>query len=266
MYKRKHTIGGSDATRIMKGDWYNLYNEIKGFQKPEDLEWKVSVCIGQATEALNRKFFEHESGMQVSTYRWSDAQFPDRVDWRHASYDGICLTSTQNWVPLECKHTYHTNNIQKVVETYYAQLHHYMLVSGINFIYLSVFFGNFEYQYCKVSKDKKYMNELIKQTDKFKQMLDTDTIPSRDVEEHKHIKSIVLDDMISIDYDKKKNNQFTSLATEWCTTKDTHDLHKELGKQLKDIIPSNCRFASGSGLQIARNKANHLSIRKMKGA
>ena len=56
MHKRKHTIGGSDATRIMKGDWYNLYNEIKGFQKPEDLEWKVSVCIGQATEALNRKF------------------------------------------------------------------------------------------------------------------------------------------------------------------------------------------------------------------
>ena len=71
--------------------------------------------------------------------------------------------------------------------------------------------------------------------------------------------------MISIDYDKKKNNQFMSLATEWCSTKDTHDLHKELGKQLKDIIPSNCRFASGSGLQIARNKANHLSIRKMKG-
>ena len=35
---------------------------------------------------------------------------------------------------------------------------------------------------------------------------------------------------------QKKNNQFTSLATEWCTTKDTHDLHKELGKQLKDII------------------------------
>ena len=57
MHKRKHTIGGSDATRIMKGDWYNLYNEIKGFQKPEDLEWKVSVCIGQATEALNRKLF-----------------------------------------------------------------------------------------------------------------------------------------------------------------------------------------------------------------
>ena len=265
MYKRKNTIGGSDATRIMKGDWYNLYNEIKGFKEAENLEWKVSVCIGKATEALNRKFFEHESGMKVSTYRWSDAQFLDKADWRHASYDGICLTPTNNWVPLECKHTYPTNNINKVAETYYAQLHHYMLVSSIDFIYLSVFFGNFEYQYCKVSKDKKYMKELIEQTNKFKKMLDDNTIPSRDVEEHKNIKSIVLDDMISIDNDKKKNNQFTSLATEWCSTKDTHDLHKDLGKQLKQIVPNNCRFASGSGLQIARNKANHLSIRKMKG-
>ena len=117
MYKRKHTIGGSDATRIMKGDWYNLYNEIKVFKEPENLEWKVSVCIGKATEALNRKFFEHESGMEVSTYRWADAQFPDRVDWRHASYDGICNVRRSIWVPLECKHTYNNNNIQKYVKS-----------------------------------------------------------------------------------------------------------------------------------------------------
>ena len=265
MYKRKNTIGGSDATRIMKGDWYNLYNEIKGFEKPEDLSWKVAVQIGIATEELNRMFFQHESNMPVSKYRWSDAQFPDKLDWRHASYDGICKTPTKNWVPLECKHTYQNNTIQKVVETYYAQLHHYMFISNIEFIYLSVFFGNFDYQYCKVSQDKKYMNELVKQTCKFRQMLESNTIPSRDIEEHKHSKSIVLDNMISIDFDKKKNNQFTSLATEWCSTKDTHDLHKDLGKQLKEIVPNNCRFASGSGLQIARNKANHLSIRKMKG-
>ena len=80
MYKRKNTIGGSDATRIIKGDWYNLYNEIKGFEKPEDLSWKVAVQIGIATEELNRMFFQHESNMPVSKYRWSDAQFPDKLD------------------------------------------------------------------------------------------------------------------------------------------------------------------------------------------
>ena len=34
---RTRGIGGSDATRIMRGDWLSLYNEKVGLTQPEDL-------------------------------------------------------------------------------------------------------------------------------------------------------------------------------------------------------------------------------------
>ena len=47
---RTRGIGGSDATRIMRGDWLSLYNEKVGLTKPEDLSNVFRVQLGILTE------------------------------------------------------------------------------------------------------------------------------------------------------------------------------------------------------------------------
>ena len=59
--ERPKTIGGSDAVRIMEGDWHTLWKEKTGRQEPEDLSWVLPVQIGILTEKKNKEWFEHIS-------------------------------------------------------------------------------------------------------------------------------------------------------------------------------------------------------------
>ena len=53
MKDRRKSLGGSDANRIMRGDWHSLWLEKTGRKEPEDLSWVLPVLIGIATEDLH---------------------------------------------------------------------------------------------------------------------------------------------------------------------------------------------------------------------
>ena len=53
-------IGGTDATRIMKGNWHDLWLEKTGQKEPEDLSDVIAVQIGIATEEYNLSVDERE--------------------------------------------------------------------------------------------------------------------------------------------------------------------------------------------------------------
>ena len=57
---RKGYIGGSDAGRIINGDWLALWQEKTGRAEPEDLSRKLAVQIGIATEKVNLEFLQYE--------------------------------------------------------------------------------------------------------------------------------------------------------------------------------------------------------------
>ena len=66
---RRRFIGGSDARIIMgddEGALLRLWKEKRGEAEPEDLSRNLVVQLGVATEALNRLWFQHNTGQIVA--------------------------------------------------------------------------------------------------------------------------------------------------------------------------------------------------------
>ncbi len=77
---RRFFIGGSDARIIMSPDeaaLIRLWREKRGEVEAEDLSNNLVVQLGVATEALNRSWYERNTGRIVGdVQRWSSASGP----------------------------------------------------------------------------------------------------------------------------------------------------------------------------------------------
>ena len=260
MKDRRKSLGGSDANRIMRGDWHSLWLEKTGRKEPEDLSWVLPVQIGIATEDLHAKFFDHESNKKTIS-NGEELILKSTHQFMSASYDGVEQTEL---VPVEFKHTNANNTLDGVISTYMPQLQHYTMVSGCKCIYLSVIFGNNRHEWCKVDADKDYMNKLYGiehsfwqhvEKDKEPEDLDTSELP-------KLAGKIRINDMNTIDFDETGNNEFLSNASKWIETKIVADENKALGVILKGSVPDDCRKATGGGVIITRNKAGNLILKQ----
>tara|TARA_Y100000296_G_scaffold46007_1_gene52822 strand:- start:247 stop:1095 length:849 start_codon:yes stop_codon:yes gene_type:complete len=255
-------IGGSDATRIMRGDWHTLWLEKTEKQKPEDLSRVLPVQLGLYTEPVNKQWLEYELNKKVTDY----PELYTKKDFMFAHYDGWI---EEDNILVECKHTNSNNTLDNVISTYMPQVQHYLMVSETPYIYLSVIFGNNRFEYCKIDEDETYQKKLYEieksfwsyvKDNKPPEQLDqlTDQLP-------KLAGRIKINDMITIDFDETRDNEFMSLAKEWHETKQPAIQHKAIGQVLKAKVPDNCRKATGSGILISRNKAGTLSIKETKG-
>src|ERR1700730_18149894 len=86
---RRSFIGGSDARTIMGDDevaLVRLWREKRGEVEPEDLSGNLIVHLGSATEDLNRRWYELNSG-QVITDIQRRVRHP-AVRWMAATLDG----------------------------------------------------------------------------------------------------------------------------------------------------------------------------------
>src|SRR5271165_1896311 len=66
---RSEFIGGSDARAIMGSDesaLLRLWQEKRGEIEPEDLSGNLIVQLGLVTEALNRNWYERNTGQTVA--------------------------------------------------------------------------------------------------------------------------------------------------------------------------------------------------------
>jgi predicted phage-related endonuclease len=89
---RRHFIGGSDARIIMGEDesaLLRLWREKRGELEPEDLSGNLIVQLGLATEDLNRRWYEANTGQVIAdvqrqvrhpTVRWMGATLAGRVE------------------------------------------------------------------------------------------------------------------------------------------------------------------------------------------
>src|ERR1700722_11774560 len=87
---RRKYIGGSDA-RIVMGDdeaaLLRLWREKRGEAAPEDLSGNLIVQLGVATEDLNRRWYEANTGQVIT-----DVQLAVRhptIRWMAATLDGL---------------------------------------------------------------------------------------------------------------------------------------------------------------------------------
>src|SRR6516164_6994012 len=67
--RRRYFVGGSDARIIMgddEGALLRLWQEKRGEIEPEDLSGNLVVQLGLATEDLNRRWYEANTGQSIT--------------------------------------------------------------------------------------------------------------------------------------------------------------------------------------------------------
>lgn len=153
---RNKFIGGSDATRIVEGDWYQLWSEKTGESEPADLSEVLPVQMGIATEDLNLQWFERLYNKQVTDkqhfYTMKDYPFIA------ANIDGLV---EEDDAVIDAKHTNAFSTPAKVADKYNAQMQHYMMVTTKQKAYLSTFFGNMKYQLVAIDRDDIFIKRLF---------------------------------------------------------------------------------------------------------
>ena len=158
-FARPTGIGGTDANKLVHGEWLDLYDEKTGRAEPVNLDDVLPVQMGITTEQFNREWFTKQTGMAIDI-QMSPIWYNDYI---YGSLDGIVHN---NYAVFEAKHTHAFNTSAKkkveFVDKYYPQLQHYMLVSKLPKAYLSIFFGNMHYEYVEVLEDRKFQSMLLK--------------------------------------------------------------------------------------------------------
>ena len=273
---RTKGIGGSDANKIYNGDWLDLNRIKRGISEPEDLSWVVPVQIGIATEKLNLDFMAHDLGV---TYKQS-IDLP-----QHEFMTGQMDAITSGGIPVECKHTHDRRDIYSIAEQYHAQLNHYMMLFNymiekgthplakwckkIDYMILSVIFGNAKHESMTVDIDTAFCNELYKREKAFWYYVEKDEDPTGfDIFDDKTPKNIILNGMRTIDY--TENKQWESVAKEYKKCKQRvkeielstpeYRKTKELNDELKSMIENDVRKVTGHGISATRNKRNSIVI------
>ncbi len=86
---RRYFIGGSDARVIMGDDQaalLRLWREKRGEVEPEDLSGNLIVQLGVATEDLNRRWYEANTGQIITDIQHQ--VFHPGLRWMAATLDG----------------------------------------------------------------------------------------------------------------------------------------------------------------------------------
>src|SRR5262245_31948995 len=87
---RRNFIGGSDARIIVSNDEaaiIRLWREKRGEAEPEDLSNNLIVQLGSATEELNRRWYERNSGRSIRDVQRHVKH--SAIPWMGATLDGI---------------------------------------------------------------------------------------------------------------------------------------------------------------------------------
>lgn len=253
---RLKSIGGSDALRIMKGDWHKLWLEKTGRAEQADLSDVLQVQLGIWTEEFNVRLFEKDRQVEVTRdqrYHYNRNNIPLR-----GTLDGVFIERGVRY-GLECKHTNEFNTLNKQLENYMPQLQLYIEVANLEAIYFANIFGNSRYEYVKVSKDEVYLEKMMVHIKEFWDLFYSDQAPPENVSEiNISINQTPIDDMIS--RDASSDNHFVSIAHDYVTTKEAARVNAQAAKDLKAMVATNEREVYCDTLNIKRAKNGSLRI------
>src|SRR5262245_1148027 len=165
-HDRRGFIGGSDARVIMGSDeaaLVRLWREKRGEAEPEDLSGNLIVQLGLVTEALNRHWYERNTGQTVE---WVQHRLRHPVlQWLGATLDGIVAPSG---AVFEAKFMLPWSFSEEVAaEKYMAQLQHNMWVTNSTASVLSVITGGGKWVEIAVPADSLYQHLLFTAEKKF---------------------------------------------------------------------------------------------------
>jgi predicted phage-related endonuclease len=163
---RRYFIGGSDARIVMGSDeaaLLRLWREKRGQVEPEDLSSNLVVQLGLATEGLNRRWYQANSGQVLtdvqrhirhSILRWMAATLDGRGEATGAVFEAKFMLP---WSFSE----------EAAAEKYMAQLQHNMWVISARSAVLSVITGGGKWVEITTHADPLYQHLIVTAERKF---------------------------------------------------------------------------------------------------
>jgi predicted phage-related endonuclease len=253
----RYGIGASDARRIATGDWHRLYLEKIGVAAPEDLSGVFRVQLGIYTEPFHLEWLEQrENWTIVDRNRRCQARGADRFMFAHI--DGWISQLEQ---PIEVKHTHARTNARDAAIHYMAQLQHILHVTGQAEMRFSIIAGNEEPELIKISRNDKYLAELVSLERAFWWHVQN-RVPPEITPTGTQAKLAAVAETTTINdlkpYDMTGNNEWANLALDYLNNIEAARLFEEAKTGLKGLVPPDASEATGHGVTIKRDKRGSL--------
>jgi predicted phage-related endonuclease len=251
---RRNFIGGSDARIIMGNDetaLIRLWREKRGEVEPEDLSGNLVVQLGVATEELNRRWYQANTGqlltdvqrqIQHPALRWMAATLDGRVEATGAVFEAKFMLP---WSFSE----------EAAAEKYMPQLQHNMWVIAARTAVLSVITGGGKWIEILAHADPLYQHLIVTAERKFWRCVESGGEPKLfGVEPPKpRLEAVRVVDMAS-------SNAWAEFATIFTRTQQAHLEHEQAKAELKSLVPNDAKEAIGHGVRANRSKSGAVSF------
>ena len=250
-------IGGSDAVKIMSGDWHQLWLEKTGQSEPVDLSDQFNVQLGTYTEDFNIAWFEQEYNLQVLAFQHEVSTTIDGVPFK-ATLDGVLKEDGVD-VGLECKHTSSFRKFDDILAYYTPQIQLYMKVAKLDKMYLSVIFGN-QWECKLIERSEDEWQRMLPILQDFWNHVVNNIPPSSEMpnELPTGVQHMTIDNMVA--RDASKDNHFVELQHHYIAHYDDTKIFEDAKKELKSLVAPNEREVYTDKLSIKRNKRGALTI------
>jgi predicted phage-related endonuclease len=251
---RRAFIGGSDARIIMGDDeaaLLRLWREKRGEAEPEDLSGNLIVQLGTATEALNRHWYERNTGQVVRAVQ--RRVFHPVKRWMAATLDGMVEATG---AVFEAKFMLPwTFSEEAAAEKHMAQLQHNMWVTASRTAVLSIITGGGKWVEITIPADPLYQHLLLTAEKKFWRCVETGETPHLfGVEPPRpRIEAVRVVDM-------NASNSWAEFAATFRRTRPAYQEHEAAKADLKKLVPEDAREAVGHSLRAKRSKSGAISF------
>ena len=227
-----------------------LWREKRGEVEPEDLSGNLAVQLGLATENLNRRWYQAQTGKIVTdvqmwrrhpTLRWMAATLDGRVEVARCSRPSSC-----------CRGSSRRRRRRKSMP---PQLQHNMFVVAARSAVLSVITGGGKWVEIKVHADPLYQHLIVTAERKFWRCVENGEPPKLfGVEPPKpRIEAVRIVDMTS-------SNAWAEFAAVFSRTQAAHLEHEQAKVELKSLVPEDAQQAIGHGVRAKRSKSGAISF------
>ena len=237
---------GSDEAALVR-----LWREKRGEAEPEDLSGNLIVQLGNATEELNRFWYERHSGQRVR-----DVQRHVRhsaIPWMATTLDGIVEGSE---AVFEAKFMLPWSfSEEAAAEKYMAQVQHNMWVTHLRSSVLSIITGGGKWVEVTIPMDPLYLSILVSAEKKFWRCVQSGEVPHLINAQPPRplIEAIRIVDMSA-------SNSWAEFAALFRNTREAFLEHERAKSELKALMPEDAKEAIGHGVRGRRSRSGAVSF------
>jgi predicted phage-related endonuclease len=228
-----------------------LWREKRGEAEPEDLSGNLIVQLGVATEALNRNWYERNTGHVITAIQ-RRVQHPV-IRFLAATLDGMiegtgAVFESKFMLPWSFSE-------EAAAEKYMAQLQHNMWVTNATSAALSIITGGGKWVELTIPADSLYQHLLITAEKKFWRCVESGEPPRLFLAEPPRVRI----EAVHI-VDMNASNSWAEFAGVFRRTRSAFLEHENAKADLKSLMPEDAKEAIGHGIRARRSRSGAVSF------